>query len=579
MNTSRKNRLYRQLLAATLLIGGTFNLAAPVLAAGTPAGTSISNTATGSYEDSNNPGTPINATSNTVTIQVAEVAGISLTTTNDKPTDVNGGTLQPNDILHYDYTVTNVGNDATRFFIPDTATVTGPGTRQKVQWSTDNTTFNDVAVGGTTTGSIAVNGKVYVRVIVKADAAATPGSSIAVTLGKTNPANAQNVAVDLTDQSSDVRTVDNITAAPGEANPSVGPANGERESSITLSTTVSEQSQVQNGPKDQPAAVGPKSTNDDFTNASTAIPAGLDPATKFDPAAKSFTNTVKNASTTDNEVVSLLPTPLADPTQLPDGTLVTLSYEGKVAVYRYTRSTNSFAFQTAGSTGTAANDPIEITLTAGQSKNYDVSIDLPANTDQLKGYTVPITAFIDTDNDGFIAFTDKDGDNLYDPGEETSPANTTINRIYTGFVQLVKESRILKGDGPDVRSGEGTFSTTQKNPAPGNIIEYRITYTNISDAAPSGGSGNKIMNANKVVITEDGTAGTNSWAKDSNDDGVIDTSNVVGKAEDAKGTIAFTPSDQTGTTAATDVTKYIDTVKDPVAPGTSGTFTLQRKVN
>lgn len=579
MKTSRKNRLYRQLLAATLLIGGTFNLAAPVLAAGTPAGTSISNTATGSYEDSNNPGVPINATSNTVTIQVAEVAGISLTTTNDKPTDVNGGTLQPNDILNYDFTVTNTGNDATKFFIPDTATVTGSGTRQKVQYSMDGTNFTDVGAGGFTTASVAVNGKVYVRVVVKADATASAGSSIAVTLGKTNPANAQNVAVDPNDQSSDVRTVDNTTAVPGEADPTKPPANGERKSSATLSTTVSEQSQVQNGPSGAPAAVGPKSTNDDFTNASTAVPAGLDPATKFDPGAKSFTNTVKNASTTDSEIVSLLPTPLADPTQLPDGTLVTLSYEGKVAVYKYTQSTNSFAFQTTGSTNTAANDPIEITLAAGESKNYQVSIDLPANTDQLKGYTVPVTAFIDFNDDGLIGFIDKDGDNLYDPGEETNPANTTINRAYTGFVRLAKETRILKGDGPDVISGQGTFSTAQKNPAPGNIIEYQITYTNVSDAAPTGGSGNKIMNASKVVITEDGTAGTNSWAKDTNNDGVIDTSNVVGTAKDAKGTVAFSPSDQTGTTAATDVTKYVDTVTADVAPGTNGTFVIQRKVN
>jgi len=51
---------------------------APVQAqALTPAGTVINNRATGTYEDPNNPGVPINATSNQVTVTVAEVAGLT----------------------------------------------------------------------------------------------------------------------------------------------------------------------------------------------------------------------------------------------------------------------------------------------------------------------------------------------------------------------------------------------------------------------------------------------------------------------------------------------------------------------
>lgn len=77
MKTQTK-RLCRQLLVATLLMGGSFNMTAPVLALGTAAGTGIVNRATATYEDPNVPGTVINATSNTVTIQVAEVAGITV---------------------------------------------------------------------------------------------------------------------------------------------------------------------------------------------------------------------------------------------------------------------------------------------------------------------------------------------------------------------------------------------------------------------------------------------------------------------------------------------------------------------
>lgn len=62
---TRTSRSYRRLLAATLLISGTLPLAAPVLADGTAAGAQISNTATATYQDPNNPGTTLNATSNT----------------------------------------------------------------------------------------------------------------------------------------------------------------------------------------------------------------------------------------------------------------------------------------------------------------------------------------------------------------------------------------------------------------------------------------------------------------------------------------------------------------------------------
>ena len=65
----------RHLLAATLAIGSTFQLIAPVLADGTAAGTAIKNTATGTFTDGT---TNYTTTSNEVTIDVLEVAGIAL---------------------------------------------------------------------------------------------------------------------------------------------------------------------------------------------------------------------------------------------------------------------------------------------------------------------------------------------------------------------------------------------------------------------------------------------------------------------------------------------------------------------
>jgi hypothetical protein len=579
MKNSRKNQLFRRLLAATLLLGGTFQLAAPVLAQTVPptqpgqdttAGKVIRNTATGTYEDPNQPGQTINTTSNTVTITVAEVAGI--TVTGSSVVDANGGTLQPNDNIQYNFTVTNVGNDATRFFIPNTAAVSGPGTLQAVQYSTDGT-YTDVPADGLTTGSINPGGTFSVRVVVRANASATAATPIAVTLGNTDPANAQNVPVG-TAAPNDVRTVDNTGTDGGDAS-AAAPANGEQEASATQSTSVGAALVILNGPNNQPAAVG-TNNNDDFTNASTPVPAGVAPDQPINPGTRTITNTIKSTTTTDPGVISLLPTVPANPTALPDGTLVTIVYPGgtggtaQTAVYQYTQATG-FTFVNAGSTGTGADDPVEINLPIGGQDNYQVTVDLPNGTAQFTDFPVPITAFIDNDNNGSIAFTDANANGRFDPGEANYPSNTTIDRLYTGFLRLTKDSRILLGDGPAVQGQDGDWSTGSKTPAPGNIIEYRITYKNIS--AANQGSGNSILEASSIKITENGTTGTNTWALDSDTNGQIDTSNDGTPADTNQGSITTT------TNTNGEITQYVDTVPGRIAPGRSGEFTFRRKVN
>ncbi|WP_414529653.1 hypothetical protein [Nodularia chucula] len=198
-------------------------------------------------------------------------------------------------------------------------------------------------------------------------------------------------------------------------------------------------------------------------------------------------------------------------------------------------------------------------------------VDLPAgtplSTDIDRGFPVPITAFVDDAIPGV---------------QPEEPQNTTINRVYTAFLTLRKESRILQGTGPAVQGADGTFSTDEKQPQTGNIIEYRITYTNISEA--QSGTGNVILPASNVQIVENGIANGNNWALDNDTNGVIDTSNVVGSAT-GTGTVQFfngnpvtLGTDQTGTTAATDVTQYINNV-GTVQPTVNGTFIFQRRVN
>ncbi|MDJ0795366.1 MAG: hypothetical protein QNJ51_00815 [Calothrix sp. MO_167.B12] len=345
---------------------------------------------------------------------------------------------------------------------------------------------------------------------------------------------------------------------------------------------------VLNGPQNAPGATGPSGlTNDDFTNKSSLVPANTkpyidhdnDPNTPdipntIDPAPVGFTNTIQNSGT-DAGNITLVPTiPTGvNKDDLPNLTTVTITYGSDSAVYTYDKSAGTFS-------GPAT--PITISnVAAGDPVNYGVEVNLPAGTnlstntvadytgDTEFGFPVPIEATITSVADNTQTAT-----------------NITIDRVYTGYLKLVKESRVTQGTGPAVVSGDETWSSTPKTPSPGNILEYRIRYSNISD--PQAGAGNIILNADKVVITEDGVGNGNNWAKDNDSNGEIDTSNIVGSAQDTgAANIEFysgEPSsnaaiDQTGTTATTDVTKYVLRVTGNVVPGQERIFTFHRKVN
>jgi hypothetical protein len=361
----------------------------------------------------------------------------------------------------------------------------------------------------------------------------------------------------------------------GNTNPNNPPGSevGGEANIFTLQTPTA--SALQNGPEGAPDAIGPTDINDDFTNKSALIPPSLVAGTgaTLDPAPVAFTNTVKNNGTTPG-ALTLVPQVPATPGDLPAGTTVTLTAGSDSVVYTY----NGTTFSLTG--GTTGGQPLRVANFAPDAVlNYGVEVNLPSgtplSTDTGKGFPVPVEARLDTNGDGAADAT-----------------NTTIDRVYTGFLKMLKESRVLPGTGPAVTTADSTFSATPKKPAPGNFIEYRITYTNISEA--QAGTGNVLLNASKVVIVEDGTLSTsptdgrNNWALDNDGNGQIDTSNVAGSAADTgASTITFfggRPStspatDRTGTTVDTDVTKYVNTVTGQVAPGQSRAFTFRRKMN
>lgn len=354
---------------------------------------------------------------------------------------------------------------------------------------------------------------------------------------------------------------------PNNNNTGVGPGGEANVVTLPFAPTT-----IINGPIGTPGAVGPTDQNDSFTNnAVVPLPPNLRPGEPISPVPPAdFGNTVVNPT---GQPLTIAPVNPSDRNSLPPGTVVTITYGGRTVTYVYDPVT-----------GFTTSDPPIIIPGEVSPADYQVQIRLPTGEVNTE-YSVPIAAFIDTDGNG-----------SFDDGEQGA---TTINRVYTGFIETIKESRLLKGTGPDVLPGQEVFSTEVKTPSPGNIIEYRLTYNNFSTV---GGPGNVTLTARNLVITEDGTTYDpvtntqgNNWAldtdnldEDNNPTTGIDTSHVIGSAVDStggeiqlfRGRPATTPTgEQSGTTVETDVTRYVVRVLQEIAPGESGTFTFRRRVN
>ncbi len=368
-------------------------------------------------------------------------------------------------------------------------------------------------------------------------------------------------------------------------NDNTGVGDGGEANIFTVEVAVA--SAILNGPINAPNAIGPSGgTNDDFTNKSSLVPAGTLPNTTLNPQPVGFTNTIRNsgANASNYSLVPIPPasnTPAGNNADLPTGTLVTITYGSESRSYIWNGTNFLFDIDRNPAT-TGDQSAIDATteyitipnVAAGTNVNYGVEIDLPANTelstDIDRGFPVPITAFVDDGTAGLSAETVR---------------NTTIDRVYTGFLKLRKLSRILDQNGQPVSGADGQLSNLPKSPVPGNIIEYQIQYSNISE--PQSGNGNIILNASNVVINENGVTLPNNWALDQDNNGQIDTSNIIGSATDPNGNIQFfngnpatnSGSDQTGITVTTDVTRYVNSVTGQVAPGQQRTFSFRRKVN
>lgn len=227
--------------AAFALIATLCALVTPVVAQNTAGGTVISNTATATYTDGTN---SYNASSNTVTVTVANVSGLTIT-----PDGQNDPAVVPGQTsVDFRFTVNNTGNfaDQVRFLASGAsvrlndntlativdAVIDDGGTANAIDATDTRITGNaaDVLKAVTQGGSAGSSFVVIVRVNISASAPA--GQTLTVTLGD---ASADNVAA--TTSANEVRTV--ATTSVNGLREAVGSINASIQNDVQLRAVLS----------------------------------------------------------------------------------------------------------------------------------------------------------------------------------------------------------------------------------------------------------------------------------------------------------------------------------------------------
>ncbi|MEM6353303.1 MAG: GEVED domain-containing protein [Cyanobacteria bacterium P01_D01_bin.14] len=261
--TQRRLRQYAKLLLLSALLGaGWFRGVLPVLADSPAAGTEITNQAFGSFNAADDPAgtTPTTVESNVVKVTVAEVAGITVTA-QTLLSNANDG-----DLVNFEFTITNVGNDPTQFVIPSTYAAillngsAGGGSQEGnitiVEYDPDGPSGStlptplSIAVptesatgslaGFPNGGSIPSGGNIKVQVPIRLASGLSAGDSITVVLGDTAATDGQNEPY--VAGINDVHTQDN--SGPNNGDTTGNPVNNEREASARQSVTINNPNQT-----------------------------------------------------------------------------------------------------------------------------------------------------------------------------------------------------------------------------------------------------------------------------------------------------------------------------------------------
>ncbi len=346
------------------------------------------------------------------------------------------------------------------------------------------------------------------------------------------------------------------------------------EDTLTLTTVrAAVISDLYNGPESKPRATGPSNDNNkDFTNKSMQIAAvdavrdtsGVLTNTTTTGTA-TFNNTIENATNVAGDVY-VLPTPPTTATALPDGTTVVVkNINGSdTRTYTYTAAGGFVTTQTT-------LPPLKLAIAGNGLVSYAVDVTLPAGQEQLKGYPVPLTAFTGGAAPANGATTV--------PGTATAQ-NTTINQVYTGYIDLIKEARLL-----DVITDQNNTTIPYVSGAaannlfavPGKFIQYRIRAVNVSEDLSGGSVDSKVLSATKIKMLEDGLATPNTWGNT--------TSHAPDSAKTLLGTTllpsnTITYDQGTKNNTQSTVSRYdVDLGTTVIAPQQTGSFVFVRQVN
>lgn len=284
-----------------------------------------------------------------------------------------------------------------------------------------------------------------------------------------------------------------------------------------LPTLLTQVGAVLLGPSGAPSAVGPTNNNDDYTNKSVApaIIAGLSHLDVTAGAASvDFTNTVQNTGNANDTFTFTAPT-------VPVGFTVQISTDGGT----------TFTTISGGGNKTLA-------VAFGATANVIVRVTAPSGTQVLQngGFSTVIRAT---------------------SGLTPAQSNDTINRLYTGFLKLVKSFAIFNATG----IGAATDAV------PGADIEYTITYSNISQGG--GGAGCVDLVASNIVISENGAAAPNNWS--------ANTTQVLAPAPSDSNGGTITDGNTSG--AVTAASTFLRDAAGSLSPGVSKAFVFRRRIN
>lgn len=340
--------------------------------------------------------------------------------------------------------------------------------------------------------------------------ASTPIWGIAEAFGR------NNIGTPITDQS-DNNAAQVANKGDGNANfnePKFGVDPLSATKGFQLPTTLTQVGSVLLGPSGAPAAVGPTNNNDDYTNKSVApgAIAGLSHLDTLTGAASvDFVNTIQNTGNANDTFTLTAPT-------VPAGFTVAISTNGG----------GSFTTVSGGGSTTLA-------VNFGSSANIIVRVTAPSGSAVLQGFSTTIRAT---------------------SGITAGQSNDTIDRLYTGFLKLVKSFTVING----------TSVGGPTDAVPGADIEYTITYSNVSTGG--GGAGCVDLVASSVVISEDGASAPNNWAST--------TTQVLSPApSDSNG---GTITDGTTNGAVTAATTFLKDAAGTVNPGVSKAFVFRRRI-